>query len=98
MPSDDDRPPRIARRADRDDDEFSDPPPEGPAPYLFRRPHSNEGRLLSMALTGSVGAALLAAGLRDWVGPGPLPGLLILGCVGVWAWGLTYLARRTAFK
>lgn len=99
MPSDDDRPPRIARRVERDDDEFSDPPPEGPAPYLFRRPHSNEGRLLGYALPATVGGLILAAIASEASGRGnPLSAILMAGCVGVWAWGLTYLARRAAFK
>jgi hypothetical protein len=101
MPSDDDRPPRLARRVDREDDEeFSDPPPEGPAPYLFRRPHSNEGRLLGYALPASA-VVLVLAGI--WGGASPPgfvpPKVMVWGfCVPVWAWGVSHFVRRSVFK
>lgn len=70
-----------------------------PPPYLFRKPHPNEGRLLGMALMGTVGALILAAIVSETSGRGnPLSAMLMAGCVGVWVWGLTYLARQSAFK
>lgn len=99
MPSDDDRPPRIARRVERDDDEFSDPPPEGPAPYLFRKPHPNEGRLLDYAVPGSAGVLILAGVIGAGSEPGaPLPRLLVSGCVAVWLWWLSHFVRRSVFR
>lgn len=77
-----------------DDDRPAEPPP-----YLFRKPHPNEGRLLGLALMGTVGGLILAAMASEAFGRGTaVPTLLTAGCVGVWAWGLTYAIRSAAFR
>lgn len=94
MPTDDDTPPRIAKRAEKADP--ADPPP----PYLFRRPHPNEGKLLGYALPASAVVLIVAGIIGGSSPPGELlPKLMIwCCCIPIWAWGVSHYVRKGVFS